>query len=438
MRATEGPEPTANAASVGPGGSITVSASSKKGGCAGGFVLKGSDVQFAVSYTHVKGASATVTAKASAGYVWGTDAATYSGRHVTTRLDLYKGVPTGNGSYAIPLILDNESSDNCQDFVNSLFGPNRRTVRQIEAADGNKKRTGYLEPVDFTGGQLPRIVDVWTRRWLDREGGRCPRTDAELLEVIARYITSASADGKPLSLWLPQIEQRARARRSVFRLAGYRKLSFLSNDGRWNARTVTGFLTLLAAGAHFVAISATDDLPSGASAQSFDDAVTAARLPTRQNLGDSRCYSAVTNLTSRYYLGLNDDIAPAGCGLILAFVIGRTIPGAFPIEGSFNTFFQLEGWPSGTARYNGDNTLRKATRWAVSTFGASPYSEMRGTTIFLAPRGWIPQVYRVTHMMPYVGAYAINPDEPTPPFWLDTALVEIPGDAPALPGRYIR
>ena len=64
-----------------------------------------------------------------------------------------------------------------------------------------------------------------------------------------------------------------------------------------------------------------------------------------------------------------------------------------------------------------DFDTHKATLWNISTYGASIYSEKRGTTIFLAPPGWNPQLRPGgTIMMNYVGA---DPRQA----WLNTALV---------------
>ncbi len=58
--------------------------------------------------------------------------------------------------------------------------------------------------------------------------------------------------------------------------------------------------------------------------------------------------------------------------------------------------------------------------------------------MFLAPRrGWTPQVYQTTLMMPYVGAYATGtPNNGAPQPWLDTSVVTIPPNQPVLPDRY--
>ncbi|HXH14374.1 MAG TPA: hypothetical protein VNP04_32000 [Alphaproteobacteria bacterium] len=435
--ASSGPLPTASSPSIGTGATMVVSAENDSGGCIGSFVLTGGGALFTVSYDHpVTSGPTTVAVAASAGYVWGTDAATYAGHDVTTQLHLYQGVPANDfGGYAVPLgLLDAAPVNNCQDFANSMFGPNMRAASQVEAAYSNPIEAGYIKPADFTGGQLDGFVAIWTSQWINGSDPRCPPADAALIALLASYMKTATSAG-PLSMWLPQLAYRAGTSPSVFALSGYKHLAFLSGDGSWDVSTVNTFLTLLAAGAHFVSISATDDLPVGVSMQSFDDVFNNAGLPISKDPGSSH-YASTVNITGTYYLDISEDFAPPDGGLILAFLVGRTVNRSFPSAGSYNTFIQLEGWQAPSDRHSVDYDTYKATLWNISTYGACPYSEKRATTIFLAPPGWSPQVYQTTRMMPYVGAYATDPSHPRPQPWLNTALVEIPTTAPALPLRY--
>lgn len=111
------------------------------------------------------------------------------------------------------------------------------------------------------------------------------------------------------------------------------------------------------------------------------------------------------------------------CPFILAFLFGRT--GA----SDANTYFQLEGWPAigltGGKRHMADYAVHDSTKWNISTYGASIYSEKRGLTVFLAPPSWDPNKILVernargsnpTIMVPYVGAG-------TRQGWLDTNLI---------------
>jgi len=113
-----------------------------------------------------------------------------------------------------------------------------------------------------------------------------------------------------------------------------------------------------------------------------------------------------------------------------------------------NTFFQLEGWPAtnslgaGTlevitnrvsslvtrggaptelGRHNIDYKVHASTVWNLSTFGASPHTEKRASTIFLAPLDWNPKPSEETLMMNYVGLDTK---------WMAKELIRVADDAP--------
>jgi hypothetical protein len=431
-----GSMPQSSAAQIGPGQSMTVSASSNAADCTGSFSLSGSDASFAVSYVHPFGSGATtVGITPSSGHIAGTDAATYSGHAAVANVNLYRGVTTAAGGVVVPLgLLAPNAWNNCQDFANSMFGSNIRTASVIQSAYQSTAANGFVPPADFTGNQMAAFVAQWTNRWINGTGNAVvPGDDAQLLDQLKRYVTSAASNG-PLTMWVPQIAYQAGSSPANFYLSGYRAFPFVDASGNWIADSVSAFLTLFAAGSHLVAISATNDVPAGVSVQAFDDFMGASGLSTSTDIGNSH-YASVLNTTGRYYLSVGSDFAPAGCGLILSFLYGRTVNNALASAGTYNTFIQLEGWQAGGSRHNADYATYQSTLWNISTFGASPYSEKRATSIFLAPAGWTPQVYQTTRMMPYVGAYAQS--NGSPQSWLNTALVSIPADAPALPSRYV-
>lgn len=61
------------------------------------------------------------------------------------------------------------------------------------------------------------------------------------------------------------------------------------------------------------------------------------------------------------------------------------------LDTTIGTFFQLEGWPvhrksdtlNDTVLHGKDFLLHARTLWNISTYGMSPYSEKRGTTVFI-------------------------------------------------------
>ncbi|WP_431227107.1 hypothetical protein [Burkholderia contaminans] len=428
--------PQASQTQVATGQSTAVSASNSWGDCTGSFSLAGGDASFAVSYTHPFGSQpTTVSVTPSAGYVSGADAATFPGHDSVANLTLYRGVATANGAWVVPLAqLATPPANNCQDFANSMFGSNVRTAAAIQSAYQSTGPLGYVPPADFTGGQLAGFVAQWVQRWQSGAAyGVLPAADAQLVDALKQYVSSASNAG-PLTMWVPQIAWQAGSDPAVFALTGYRAFPFVDAQGNWNASTLSAFLTLLAAGSHIVAISATNDLPAGVTMQAFDSFMGASGLTTSTDIGNSH-YASVLNTTGRYYLSVGSDFAPANCGLILSFLYGRTVNNLLAGAGAYNTFIQLEGWQAGGSRHNADYATYQQTLWNISTYGASAYSEKRATSIFLAPAGWTPQVYQTTRMMPYVGAYAQS--NGSPQGWLNTSLVTIPADAPALPSRYV-
>ena len=81
----------------------------------------------------------------------------------------------------------------------------------------------------------------------------------------------------------------------------------------------------------------------------------------------------------------------------------------------------MEGWRPGVSMYGGplsqysqlalmggfrhgaDFATHGATFWNISTYGACPFSEKRGGTVFLAPRSWIERELRTQAMPLYRG-----------------------------------
>ncbi|QWP75390.1 hypothetical protein J5226_17420 [Lysobacter sp. K5869] len=433
-RASSGPPPSADAAVLAPGQRLTVTARNPSGGCVGGFRLDGGGAGFAIAYDHPLSIGATTVAvQATPGWLAGADATTFPGHDSVANLNLYRGVASGSGWVAPLGLLAQPPFDNSQDFANSLYGPGVRGVEAIVAGYPNPSPGGYVLPADFSGGQLPGVAAAWIAQWLGQPGPPCPPRDAALLKWLAGYLRGAASNG-PLRMWVPQIRYQPATAPAMYALDGYRRFDLVDPGGRWNAASVSAFCALLAGGAHFVAICATADLPGGVSVQPPDIALKSSGLATRHDPGNSH-YAAVLNITGTYVQPASGDFAGRDEGLLQALLIGRTVNDVTAAAGRYNNFLQLEGWPAISSRHNADYDAHQATRWNVSTFGATPYSEKRATTVFLAPDGWTPQIYQTTRMMPYLGAYAVSATSPQP--WLDTSLVSIAPNAPPLPARFI-
>ncbi len=432
--ASSGPAPSPSATVLAPGQRISVSARNPSGGCVGRFRLDGDGAGFAIAYDHPLSAGATtVSVQASPGWLAGANARTFPGHDSVAELNLYRGVASGSGWVAPLGLLADPPFDNSQDFANSLYGPGVRGVEAITAGYDDPAPGGYVLPADFSGGQLPGVAAAWIAHWLGQPAPACPARDAAVLAWLSGYLRNAASNG-PLRMWVPQLRYQAASSPAVYHLDGYRRFDLVQGDGAWDAVGVSAFAALLAGGAHFVSICAQADLPAGVGVQALDASLSRSGLRTRHDPGNSH-YAAVLNITGTYVQPASGDFAGADEGLLLALLVGRTVNDTTLPAGRYNNFLQLEGWPAISSRHNADYQAHQQTRWNVSTFGASPYSEKRATSVFLAPDGWTPQVYQTTRMMPYLGAYAVSASRPQP--WLDTALVRIADTAPPLPARFI-
>ncbi|HEY0201020.1 MAG TPA: hypothetical protein VGC24_04950 [Burkholderiaceae bacterium] len=419
-------------------GQAAVIATNNNGDCTGSFRLANGEAWFDASYTHPYGpGDTTVSMKAAPGYLTGANATTFPGHHSMAHINLYQGVRNAGDAWVVPLgLLDSAPWNNSQDFVNSLFAPNVRNTAPIHAAYGNTDAATGLAPLaDFTGGQLSGFTARWQAHWLEAVSDYAlPLADAKLLDLLKSYVDSAASSG-PLTMWVPQLRYLPDTTPAAYELQGYRRFPFRSDTNAWATESVGAFLTLLAAGAHFVAICANHDMPDDTTTvQAFDHFLSNSGLSTKYDIGNSH-YTLVLNTTGHYYLGIDGNFAPENCGLLLALLNGRTVNNTLLNQGDYNSFIQLEGWQAGSSRHNADYVIHEQTLWNISTFGASVYSEKRATSVFLAPAGWVPQIYQTTRMMPYLGAYAVSTSEPQS--WLRHDLVSIPADAPPLPARYV-
>ena len=154
-------------------------------------------------------------------------------------------------------------------------------------------------------------------------------------------------------------------------------------------------LTLMLTGAHLVTVLDSDHIPPGTQAANLYDNFSATALPKRDDPANSHYLTGVDlyRTSGKYYLSINEDRAPTPCPFLCAILLGPTADLSIPIR---DTFLQLEGWqegrtlgvPSWSGWHNRDyNGLYKRTLWNISTYGASIFSEKRGTTAFLAPPG---------------------------------------------------
>lgn len=387
----------------------------------------------------------------------------YSGHDVIAAVNLYDGVTvrnkngdgTGMNAYVVPLASDPYSmKGNCQDLANSLFAPNVRSSSVVQSYYDQGSACPYL-PADFTGGQVSgqfsdygtggRLVQTLLNFWPGLNDGSTG-SDQQMIHFLANYLVPDGGQD-PLVMHVPNITYNEKVGGlPAYKITGYTAFPFATPGDKTseaNMANVKTFLMLLCSGAHFVAISADEDFKNFGSGitntgrdlyTAFRHAGLAAGIGT--DPGNSH-YTTSLNGTGLYYGMVDQPWAPPGSELILSLLFGQTVNEPGFINNSYNTFMQLEGWQANTLhndRHMADYAAYQASLWNISTYGACPYSEKRGTTIFLAPAAWFPTTSQVTLMMPYVGAYAQSATMPQP--WLDTSVVWAPDAAP-LASKYI-
>ncbi|HTQ13426.1 MAG TPA: hypothetical protein VMH86_06080 [Rhizomicrobium sp.] len=454
----EGPAAAASISPVPNGGTTTITASnpSLTGSCEGTFTLNFTEVQpnqpaFTIAYYHPRTRDSRVTLTAATpGFLGKTDLPAYPGNPVNARLDLYQGVPVPDGQQ-LPVVVPLAPAPytqrgNCQDFANSLFDPGVRAEQIIAGGLQNP-----YTPADYTGDQLNQIIDTLYAAWTVEGGPPEGARDKAILNFLANYI-APGFPRPPIQMWVPRIEYTQMVETPEGQLAGYALrgydriplATYEEEQIQWVDNGIRSFLQLLLSGAHFVAIHAPSDFAN----QGLNNTGRNLLREFRTS-GLPRCIDPLNshygkNLTGDYYLDISEDFAPRNANFLLALLFGKTVNSKF---GAYNTFMQLEGWQTvvtpnfRNTRHMADFAAYQRTLWNISTFGACPFSEKRGTTVFLAPAGeasWTPRVYQITRMMPYVGAYALGrPPNGRPQPWLSTALVQIDEDeAPALPDAY--
>ncbi len=214
----------------------------------------------------------------------------------------------------------------------------------------------------------------------------------------------------------------------VYRIAGYRKFSLDTDGGLYS------FLSLFLAGAHIVVLHNEKDLGIGNVSDFYDEFATSSTLerfrmsftnpwfgnPEPEGevvtdkttaFGHSHYTGSVALKTAYGYPIITEDKAPVRCPIVSSLLVDTTDRKS---NKDYNTFFQLEGWPGvsmggAAGRHAADFELHQATKWNISTYGLCPYSEKRGTTIFLAPDNWKARVSPGWTMPSYAGARLQTP-----------------------------
>jgi len=386
---------------------------------------------------------------------------TLEGPDVEAIIDLYVGNPVqkwddqGNVSvagYTVPIADNPYEHNNARDAINSMFQANVR-VSDVVAHWYDQDSLMPYSPADYSGGQLSgpstplmsQMLDLWPDI-----GTSTTPPDYQIISFLADFVVPPHTNEAPLVMYVPQIKYKGYdghgdTQGPIYELQGYQAFPLAGADGaRFNTDSVTTFLQLLLAGAHFVNIQASRDfqnLPNYTGPTNPGRDLYSNFKSTFHDNGDSDATSGrhsctgnshyawggpIVNTSGWYYGGQRGEWASNGCGLLLSLLFAQTADGD-----QYNTFMQLEGWPADTDWWNTGASVKGGDRhaadfdaygkslWNISTFGACPYSEKRATTIFLAPLPWVPTIHSDTYMMPYVGAE-------TPQGWLRKSLVKLP------------
>lgn len=246
-------------------------------------------------------------------------------------------------------------------------------------------------------------------------------SDINLITHLCKYI-----NGHKLCMYVPDLQKVNAVNNKVkYKLTGYSKKNINSIHG--NPVHLKDFLKLLAAGAHFVIIDSSKDnkRTNGQEIPSFYDTfLSNSALATYHShyatvIGPLPASGGNLKSAKVYPDFISGDITPDICPFIVSLLIGRTA-WSMPFIGDYNSFLQLEGWPQTgltSKRHGQDYKVHSDTKWNISTYGACPYSEKRGATVFLAHAQWNPQPTSGTIMAPYVGAETVQS-------WLDKTLIE--------------
>ncbi|HBU99705.1 hypothetical protein [Thalassospira lucentensis] len=362
-------------------------------------------------------------------------------------------------------------------FIDGLFANGNGQVRNPTAmqngilAAAQADQPGYWL-IDVAAQAA--ILELWRTIWMNHvrniannvQNGvpaTTQATDIALFESIAAYVQA-----NRIAIYIPDITyvgpDAGPNTSPVYSIAGYERADlFLTpqeiaqpNGDAATAKVlnILAFMELFATGAHFVAINSSVDIPDGTPPAFLDMFQNHGALHTNTsttymhshysgakgltNIGAGYAYpNTVGGSSQETYAGwqtdgfwgsifgavggavsdiVNADIAPVPCPFVCSLLAGNTSRRA-P-----NTFFQLEGWPGilsrgfgAKGRHGQDFAVHQATKWNISTYGASPFSEKRGTTVFLAPNNWQPQ-QRVTTWTSYCGSQTLQG-------WYDTNLI---------------
>lgn len=315
---------------------------------------------------------------------------------------------------------------NIATFVNSLFGSSRNIKVVTDAIDACQLAATFCD-TNSRGMILQAWLEAWSNATRDTAAPtQCPATDAALISFLVQYIQDFYTNsGQSLCLCIPQLTLARPSSGSdtkpTYLNRGYIRLPFIRH-GTWclgsfdsegnvqegnDGSAVARFLWLLFHGAHMVVVSVDDDTDYAVYMTNFKDAFKTefedsdlANVGITRDSGNSH-YVNLMNVTSYYFLDIEQESEPSYEPLICAFLTGSTS------NGNYNSFIQLEGWQANIGNndwHMADYDKSIATFWNFSTFGACAYAEKRSTSVFIAPPDFDLRCDVLTRMPLYDGA----------------------------------
>jgi hypothetical protein len=402
-------------------------------------VISGHNVKGYVTYRDGQGQTFTFNFYMPAVYVPGTDNSFSFSSTNGSYVAVISGDPMSNSPAYITVLVETQSQavvtlaadySNTHDFVQSMFATNARSVSKIFNAPIPSNPTypvNPAQPIPFTvpfcnTTSFQRLISLWTSLW---QGGAAPQSclnsDRSMLMALAAYVQQHLPN-----LWVPNLtfkgwQGAAANSMPVYYVNGYTQYQ-LWNGSSWNQNNLQVFLSYFALGAHNVLVLDPTNVNTATITPDFYDYcydASSIQPNLEQGIWDSH-YSGVGGQNSGMSYPstiITSDSVPNPSPLLCALLIGPTVQPVFgfsPYDNGDNRcdFFQVEGWRQfGQATagwHNADYTAYEDTLWNFATYGACAFSEKRGTALFLAPNGWVPQMQTDTVMPHYLGNLSLQ------------------------------
>jgi hypothetical protein len=348
--------------------------------------------------------------------------------------------------------------DHTGEFLNELFDDVVREPTEflgaIDKAIDDNQTIAWLIGVEERELLVDTLVRIMTG---EKKEAEVSAEDWALMRFFGDYIQK-----KNLVMSVPKLTLKRKGPPAQYQLDSYTRVA-LCEDGKFNRNYLADFVHLFLAGAHFVVLRGGRNLDFyadfGKQFYSWTGKWTGAVAGAA--VGHSHYGNAITNLRSAYAypnrwsnLGLSADNR---WPLVPIVIVDAT---ANKSARRYETFFQMEGWstsilgslatrkvpllglnlaryafaawlvPSlalpyaavatvldlavldwpasrvakGGVRHGVDFDTHNLSKWNISTYGASVYSEKRGTTVFLHDSETVPARSGTKVMFDYAGA----------------------------------